>query len=129
VLWQVAHSICDADDRSSNFQQAGQAVLIWQHCYEAWIRRNQALDDQNPNKNLPSVQFPILGPILPRDQRTQVAHATIGSTRPWMSIFFATNLGNELAMNEHFSLSHVAQRHNKHHTGQPQITDVVTSTT
>lgn len=108
-------------------------TLIWNHCYDAWITRNQALHghDQQTRQiaRLHQAQYRIraLYGIKNKCSRFAQSHWFYSSPEEhFRQAPSPSHLENWIAVNEARILTHVHHHQNHHRTGQRSITDFLT---
>jgi hypothetical protein len=108
-------------------------TLIWNHCYDAWITRNQALHghDQQTRQiaRLHQAQYRIraLYGIKNKCSRFAQSHWFYSSPEEhFRQAPSPSHLENWIAVNESRILTHVHHHQTQHRTGQRSITDFLT---
>ena len=107
--------------------------LIWNHCHDAWITRNQTLHghDQQTRQTarLHQAQYRIRALYGVRNQCSRFARDRWFYSSPeehFQRVTCASHLENWLAVNEVRILTHVTHHQNQNRTGQRSITDFLT---
>ena len=110
-------------------------ILIWNHCYDAWITRNQALHghDQQTRQiaRLHQAQYRIRALYGIKNKCSRFAQSQWFYSSPeehFRSVQSPSHLENWLAVNEVRIITHVTHHQNQNRTGQRNITDFLTPT-